>query len=411
MPESQINGKKKILLVKPVLPYPPDQGTKVVSYWLIRTLARVYDVTVLARIIDRKEAGLAEKLRESCARVVTVFPSSRKSFLHRVFFKFWYILVSWLKRRSMKSLYDCPGSFVKAARALAAESFDLVILEYWQLYPLLSVFPREKTVLLTHDIDLLVNRQSSLLEKRLFKKIGKVRRWLFEQREEINAYKSVDHVLALTPRDAKAVSTIAKTGVRVDVLPVGFDAGTFEAGDQGRNHREVLFMGAMQASFNVDALEYFANKIYPLLGEETGLKVTVVGGDLPGNLSHFRSYANVEIVGHVPDVRPYLKRAGCLLIPLRFGGGIRIRILEAMMAGLPIVCSSVAIAGMDFAPEKEYLLADEPSAVAAAVKRLTGDPDFAAAMAARARAAVVQRYSEEIQSQKALELFETIINH
>lgn len=403
--------KKKILLVKPILPYPPDQGTKVVSFWLIRTLSLRYDVTVLARILNREDEAVADELRKHCSRVVTLFPSNRKSLLHRAAFKLWYTLVSRVRRRSLKSLYDCPGAFVNAARALAAEDFDLVVLEYWQLYPLLSVFPRDKTVLLTHDIDLLVNRQSSLLEKRLFQKIAKVRRWLQEQREEVYAYKNVNRVLALTPRDAKAVRTIAKTDLDVDVLPMGFDTGSFDAPGGRRGDKEVLFMGAMNAGFNQDALEHFVNKIYPHLDEEAGLTFTIVGGALPKSVAHFGSLPNVNVVGRVGDVRPYLGRAACIVIPLRFGGGLRIRIIEAMMAGLPVVCSSVAIAGMDFEPGSEFLLADEPKDAADAVKKLTQNREFAAQMAQAAKRAVVERYGEEIQAGKTLELFADILNH
>lgn len=408
--------RKRLLLVKPILPFPPDQGTKVVSYDLIRTLSREYDVTVLARIVDREQAAMARELAKVCAGVVTVFPSNRKSIVHRVAFKLWYTLVSAVRRRSLKSLYDCPGTFVRRARKLASEPFDLVILEYWQLYPMLDVFPREKIVLLTHDVDMLVNRQSALLERRLFRKIGKVRRWILEQREETEAYRRVDRVLTLTERDAKAVRAIAKTGARVDVLPVGFDVESYAAGGVGagenevRDPHEVLFMGALHAAFNLDSLEHFVFKIYPHLDDDPDIRITVVGGSLPKHLAFFGARDNVNVVGRVDDVRPYLSRAACLVIPLRFGGGLRIRILEAMLAGLPIVCSSVAIAGMDFEPEAEFLLGDEPTVFASQVKRLLADPRLARGIANRARTAAIERYGANVQSEKALRLVGKIIN-
>lgn len=404
-------GKKRILLVKPIVPYPPDQGTKIVSFGLIRALAREYEVTVLARILNREDRVRADELEQSCARVVTVLPSNRKSIVHRAAYKLWYTLVSRVRRRSLKSLYDCPGAFVKAARRLATEDFDLVIVEYWQLYPMLEVFPREKTVLLTHDIDLLVNRQSSLLERNLLRKIGKVRKWLLEQKEEVYAYQHVDRVFALTARDAIAVSKIAKNDVPVDVLPVGFEVDPLPESAGARDSQEVLFMGVLSAGFNLDSLEYFCTKIYPHLDEVPGLKITVVGGELPKRLAYFANYDNVNVVGHVSDVRPYLSRAGCLVIPLRYGGGLRVRIVEAMMAGLPVICSSVAITGMDFEPEAEFILADEPKDVAAGIKRLVEDPEFASDMAARAKKAVIDRHAVDVQADRAIELIRDIIDN
>lgn len=413
--------RKKILIVKPFLPYPPDQGTRVVSFGLIQTLQREFDVTVLTRLTDRAESEAAHQLERYCSRVVTVMAPSRKSIFHRAAFKVGYTLISWFRRRSLKSLYDCPGATVRAARRLTDEEFDLIVIEYWQLFPLLDVFPLDKVVLLTHDVELLVNRENALLERNLFRKLSKVRRWLVEQREEIGAYRKARRVLALTARDALAVRKLrrsrqaAETGVddgddTVDVLPFGLDVEAYATPTGERNPREVLFMGALRASFNRDALDYFVLNIFPHLDDVADLSVTVVGGELPRHLGHFGLDRRVEVTGRVPDVRPYLDRAACLVVPLRFGGGLRIRILEAMMAGTPIVCSSVAIAGMDFQGEREYLLADTPRDTAAQVKRLLDDPSLGLEIARNARTAVVERYASKVQSDRTSALFRHILN-
>jgi glycosyltransferase involved in cell wall biosynthesis len=419
-------GRKRILLVKAILPYPPDQGTRVVSFDLIRTLQREFDVTVLARLIDRSEASQAAELERYCSRVVTVMAPNRRSWAHRIAYKAWYALVSVLRRRSMKRLYECPGAFVKAARRLAVEDFDCVVLEYWQLSSLIPVFGRRRTVLLTHDVEMLVNRQSALIERRLFHKLVKVRRWLLERREEIAAYREAARVLALTERDAAAVRKIRAgrldraagaagdapgdeggLSAGVGVLPVGVKAGRHRGGETvpERDPREVLFMGELRASFNQDALDFFVRRVYPHLGDVEGLRVTVVGGELPRDLAFFGREPRVEVTGRVRDVGPYLSRAACLVVPLRFGGGLRIRILEAMMAGLPVVCTKVAIAGMPFAPERDYLSADDPADIAGQIKRLLDDPALGAQIARNATEVVERQYNPELQSERTLQLF------
>lgn len=402
--------RKRVLLIKPVLPYPPNQGTKVVSFDIIRALAENCDVTVLARILDRDEEPLARELESYCSRVVTVFPVNRHSFLHRVVYKLLYLMKTVFVRRSMKSLYDCPGSFVSAARRLAREEFDLVIVEYWQLYPLLALFPPERLVLFTHDVDLLVNRQSALLERNLYRKMHAVRRWLIEQREEIRAYQAAPHVLALTNRDAMAVRKLAGEHKPVDILPFGIEPIAYSGSGAGREQREVLFLGALGAKFNQDALAYFATKIHPHICDFDGLRVTVVGGELPREVAFFGAYTGVDVLGRVDDIHPYLARATCLVVPLRFGGGLRIRILEAMMAGLPIVCSSVAIAGMDFEPDRHFLLADNPGEFAGQILRLLSDADLRESIASAAHARVVSLYSRSTQAERLRELVEAIAN-
>jgi len=414
--------RKKILIVKPILPYPPDQGTRVVSFDLIRTLQREFDVTVLARLLDPSEEGQARELEKHCSRVVGVPAPNLRSVFHRVAYKAWYSFVSLVRRRSMKRLYECPGVFVEAARRLAGEDFDCVVLEYWQMFPLFDVFPPEKTVLLTHDIEMRVNRQNALMERNLFRKLAKVRRWLVEQREEITAYKRARRVLALTGRDAAAVRKLRGAAVAaaeagdgspemrdgVGVLPVGFDTSIYQKREEGRDPRDVLFMGELRASFNQDALDYFVRRVVPHLDDVADIRITVVGGDLPPHLEYFARDPRVEVTGRVPDVRPYLARTSCLVVPLRFGGGLRIRILEAMMAGAPVVCTRVAIAGMEFEPDRDFLLADKPVDLASQIKRLLADPALVESLSRSAAAVVAQRYDAKTQSDRCLKLFHYI---
>jgi glycosyltransferase involved in cell wall biosynthesis len=93
------------------------------------------------------------------------------------------------------------------------------------------------------------------------------------------------------------------------------------------------------------------------------------------------------------------------VVPLRFGGGLRIRILEAMMAGVPVVCTKVAIAGMPFAPERDYLSADDPADIAGQIKRLLDDPALGAQIARNATEVVERQYNPELQSERTLQLF------
>jgi glycosyltransferase involved in cell wall biosynthesis len=430
-------SRKKILIVKPFVPYPPDQGTRVLSFGLIRTLQEKFDVTVLTLMAGIEETAAARELENHCSRVVSVLAPNRKSVFHRAGYKLWYSALSTFGRRSMKSLYDCPGVLVREARHLAAEDFDLVVLEYWQIYRLLDLFPSDRVVLLTHDVELLVNRHNALLERHLLRKLSKVHRWLKEQREELIAYRRAPRVLALTERDAAAVRKIRSgapprsrgAGVEppataseawedafssaggVHVLPFGLNTDSYTESSIVRNPREVLFMGELRASFNADALEYFILKVWPHLSDVDDIRVTVVGGDLPEHLSFFGRDDRVEVTGRVPDVRPYLARAGCIVVPLRFGGGLRIRILEAMMTGAPVVCSSVAIAGMQFQPERDYLLADTPRDTAAQIVRLLDDTALGAELAHNARETVRARYSTDFQAERTHELFRNILSY
>lgn len=387
--------KPRILLVKPVLPYPPVQGTKVLSFGIIESLAEEFDVTVLARILDPGEARYVRDLERWCSRVVGVLPGNRRSFAARGAYKLAYVARSLLTGRSLKSLYDCPGSFVNAARTLAREAFDLVIVEYWQLYPLLGVFPPERTALLTHDIDAAVNRERVRFSQGWAGRAAARRRWRLERREEARAYRSAGRVWALTGRDADAVRTMADTPVDVSVLPFGLPASSFVDARAARSSREVLFLGAMSAAFNRDAIGHFVRDIHPSLATLPDIRFSVVGGALPPEVAFFARRPGVSVIGHTTDPRGFLERAACLVVPLRFGGGLRIRILEAMAAGLPVVCSPLAVAGMGLEDGTHVLMAREAAEYRAQVARLLDDPAFALALAERARQRVWEAYGPD----------------
>ena len=378
-------SRPRVLLVKPVIPYPPDQGTKVVSFALIEALRASCDVTVLARVLDGTDHARVGELEAWCQRVVTVWPRNRRQPSTRVFYRLAYTLRSLATGRSLKSQYDCPGPLVRAARALAAERFDLVILEYWQMYPLLSVFDPARTVLLTHDIDLLVNRHRALLEDGVLARAAALRRWRLEQREEVRAYQRARRVWALTGRDAAAVRRLSQERAEVAVLPFGLAEDRFAGEIAQRASREVLFLGALGAAFNRDALDHFVHDIHPLLAALEGIRFTVVGGSLPEKLAFFGALRNVEIAGHARDVAPFLARAACLVVPLRYAGGLRIRIIEAMAAGLPVVASPAAVEGLAVEPGRHVLVAREAAEYRSHVERLLADPGFAVALARAAR--------------------------
>lgn len=393
-----MSTRPRILLVKPVLPYPPDQGTRVVSTAIIEALSADYDVTVLARVLGETEVELARELEKKCARVVTVYPRNRKSAAARFAYRVAYELRSLVTGRSLKSLYDCPGAFVSAARALAREPFDLVILEYWQLYPLLEVFRTQRTVLLTHDIDLLVNAERALLEGNLFAKARALRRWRTERRDEVRAYRGAKRIWALTDRDARVADKLSGGRAVASVLPFGLDESQFTHEVHARDSREVLFLGAMGAAFNRDALGFFARDVHPLLAGIDGIRFTVVGGSLPESLSFFGALRHVEVAGHARDVSPFLARCACMVVPLRFGGGLRIRILEAMAAGVPVVASPVAVEGMRLEAGRHVLVASTPAEYRSHIERIVSDAPYVESLLRAAQAHVRATYGPVARS-------------
>jgi glycosyltransferase involved in cell wall biosynthesis len=145
-------------------------------------------------------------------------------------------------------------------------------------------------------------------------------------------------------------------------------------------------------------VEFFARFILPLIrAKYPHVKFVVAGRNPPPNfVQQFSSDPAIEFTGTVPDMRPYLANATVVVVPLRMGGGTRIKILEACASGRPVVSTRIGAEGLNFEASKEIILADDPAEFARGVVGLLSDSAQAAAVAASARIAVVERNSHDV---------------
>jgi glycosyltransferase involved in cell wall biosynthesis len=155
-----------------------------------------------------------------------------------------------------------------------------------------------------------------------------------------------------------------------------------------------LLLGSLDWRPNQDAVDLLLDRVFPAVREaEPNAQLDIVGRRPPDRLRRrVRAMANVELFANVADVRPYLARSGVLAVPLRIGGGSRLKILEALAMRLPVVSSAVGAEGLDLGPEESLLVVPTAEELAEGLVRCIRDPDTAQALADRGRAAVLERY-------------------
>ena len=192
------------------------------------------------------------------------------------------------------------------------------------------------------------------------------------ERYERAAVRRFDHVLAVSEADKAAM--IGMTDIaRISVVPTGVETNAFTPAAAGEPEPIVLFLGSMDWEPNIDGVQYFIETMWPAVRAAVPrARFQVVGRNPAASIRRLAS-DDVEIVGTVPSVIEYLHRAAAVVVPLRIGGGTRLKIYEAMGAGKAVVSTTIGAEGLDYNDGRDILIADTPTAFAARVIEVLRD--------------------------------------
>jgi glycosyltransferase involved in cell wall biosynthesis len=163
---------------------------------------------------------------------------------------------------------------------------------------------------------------------------------------------------------------------------------------------------------NIEGVHWFATEILPRIRREMPeVRFTIVGRNPAPSIWHLaQPEEGVEVTGTVPDVRPYLIEGDVMVVPLKSGGGTRIKILEAMAAGIPIISTTVGAEGLGLTPGKEIVIADDPADFAREALQLLSGPRIASELAKRARERVISLNDWSSVTNRFLELCGSVID-
>jgi glycosyltransferase involved in cell wall biosynthesis len=179
----------------------------------------------------------------------------------------------------------------------------------------------------------------------------------------------------------------------VHVVPTGVDTSYFASDASPAESRHLVFTGSMDWLPNEDAMVFFCREVLPLIrAEEPGISLSIVGRAPTPAVEKLADGDSVTVTGRVDDVRPYMRDAAVYVVPLRIGGGTRLKIFEAMAMGRAVVATTIGAEGLPVTPGEHVLLADDPRTFARAVVGLLRDVGRRRELETAARALVVERY-------------------
>ena len=229
--------------------------------------------------------------------------------------------------------------------------------------------------------------------------------WRKLRREELGTYRGADGVYLCSRADEQRLLKEV-SGARTAVIPNAADVEYYRPRptDPPPDCRTLVFFGLLSYAPNVDGVTYFVREIWPRIAENhPEARCKIIGGRPPSSLLALAG-PRIEFTGFVPDLRPHLAEAAAIVVPLRIGGGTRLKIVEAMAMGKAIVSTSLGAEGIEAVAGQDILIEDHPDDFARAVLRLLAEPLMAARIGESARRLAVERYAWSGAAQ-ALERF------
>lgn len=376
----------RILIARSYAPYPVKRGTDRLVMNLIEGLSKRHEVTLATMTLEEGEDRVLKRIENERIAVRSILAPNRRSLLHRLYYKSRNKTLSALGRIPEQTLYEAPHEYIRLVTETARrQEIDLVLAFYWHLYKLPGELRGVPVAIATMDVDFLVHPERVKLAKGRRGKIIASTEAGKRERIERLSYESASIILTVTDRDRDALRGIYGSAKTIETIPLAMDLGSYRPGMSGSEKNLIVIVGAYDADFNRDALLYFLSDVFPRCRKKNNLvRLEVVGQGVDDEI---RSLAGpgVEFLGRVDDIRPYLARSGIMVLPLRFGGGVRIRMMEAAAMGVPVVSTPVGVAGMGLVDGRDYLEASTAEGMAERISELLVDRDRALEIGKNAR--------------------------
>lgn len=394
----------RILFLTPDVPLPADQGAKLRTIGLIRAAARYHDVDVLSFASADNAAGDGPaSLADICREVRLIDAPPPRPVI----------------RRAASFLFDPLPDLAQRLESdeyrsalwdhLGAHTYHVIQIEGLEMMPYLATVraggKHASTIYDAHNAEMSLQRTMFQTEarnpRRLHGALYSLAQWSKLGTYERVMMNETDAVIAVSEADAQKLKG---RHVEPQVVPNGVDAGTIQFREPSTPGSSLLFLGTMDYRPNADAARWLVGSILPSIRRsDPEVRLRLVGR----GAERFRA-EGVDAIGYVDDISAELARADVMVAPLRMGGGVRFKVLEAMAAGVPVVATPRGLQGIEAEPERHALVASTAAEFATAVTRVLDDAALAGQLAHAARQLVEQRYDWSVIAPSYLALLSKV---
>jgi polysaccharide biosynthesis protein PslH len=381
----------RILWVKLGALWPLNTGGRIRTFNILKELAREHRVVLLTTHGPDEDPRESARRLSFCEEVVSLPLAVAKhgslAFLRG-------LAASWLSPLPVDvHKWRRPALRRKIEELLVSRGVDLCVADFPNAAGNVPLDGKVPVVFFDHNVEYLVWQRLRAAEPRLHRRLLLELEWRKMRRFESRTCATARLTLAVSEPD-RALLAQAAPGARVRAIPTGVDTSYFSPQPGPERQGALVFTGSMDYYPNEDGILHFAEATLPLIRRQVPeTQVTVVGRDPSARLRLAAARAGVRLTGTVEDVRPYVAESAVYVVPLRVGGGTRLKIFEALAMAKPVVSTTVGAEGLPLVPGRHFVQADDPAAFAEAVVSLLRDPARRESLGRAGRELVEQHYA------------------
>lgn len=394
----------RILQLTPQLPWPPDNGGRVGIYNLLKQMSRRHTVTLVSFVTEESEPCVAT-LRQHCSQISAIrhdTATTRSGMMKNLFSSMPYTMAKFVS----------PKMAAEVRAITHSGAVDLVHVDHLHMAGYIDQVPRGLPVVLREH-----NIESAILQR--FADLSSnpaIRLYAGFQARRLSRYEAAmaprfNRCVAVTAVDGSVLRQMAPTA-KVEVIPDGVDTDLFHPNAvpvQPEPFRLVT-TGDYGWAPTADGLTHFVRTVFPLIRASIPeVRLSIVGLNPPGWVRQLKPESGIDTLGRVEDVRPEILRGSVFVVPTRIGSGIRLKILEAMAMGRPVVSTSIGCEGIEAVDGECLVIADAPASFAAAVVRLLRNPEDRERLVEAATRLIASRYTWAALGDQLSELYETVL--
>lgn len=408
-----------ILFLTQIIPYPPDAGPKVKTWHVLKYLAEAgYKITLVSFMRPEEEPYL-DNLRQVCTTLHTI-PIRRS----RIADAGYWLRSQWTGRPFLVERDDSTQMRNLIEQIIASEKIDFIHAD--QLTMVQFALP-PRTILKKNWPALVFDAHNAvwtILDRMVQNVPWLIRPVVALEAHRVKQYeamvvKEFDHTLAVTEIDHQALLQAIKESnghvpsleKKITVVPIAVNTSTLLPIERAPGSKNILTLGTLHYPPNADGIRWFLNQVFPLVRQKVpDATLTIIGKNPPQDflLSASQQPDVINVTGYVPELDEYMQKAAIIVVPVRAGGGMRVRILEAFSRAMPVVTTTVGLEGINAALDRDVLVKDTEKDFADAVIQLLLDQDMQAQLAKNGRKFVEAHYDWQVILGKMKNVYESI---